>query len=174
MISSVTSEFEITCVPIRFLSNSITRGSNMHCTTIVEYVKSSSKCHRGTKVRTMGARIISSYARSPYFSASLFGLRTTKSYRLSATSPCILNDSDIITSAVVIIGSLPQPKCTTLLLDLPLRPNRTTLQDLSLYMGRRCVPITHGKIQLYRLRPCSGTFCWFVNFTRLVRNMKAF
>lgn len=35
----------------------------------------------------MGAKIISSYARSPYFSAGRLGCRTTKSYRLSATSP---------------------------------------------------------------------------------------
>src|ERR1700733_8943143 len=39
-------------------------------------------------LHTMGASIISSYARSPYFSAGLFGRRTMKSYKLSATSPC--------------------------------------------------------------------------------------
>lgn len=42
----------------------------------------------GPRSHTMGARMISSYARSPYFSAGLSGRRTTKSYKLSATSLC--------------------------------------------------------------------------------------
>lgn len=37
--------------------------------------------------RTIGARMISSYARRPYFWVGLPGRRTTKSYRFRATSP---------------------------------------------------------------------------------------
>ena len=37
----------------------------------------------------MGARMISSYARRPYFSADRSGRRTTKSYKFSATSLCL-------------------------------------------------------------------------------------
>lgn len=83
MISSVTSGCQVGRMPMRFLSNSITRGSKMHYRSTCQHVTTGTN---GT-LHTMGARIISSYARSPYFSIGRSGLRTTKSYKLSATSP---------------------------------------------------------------------------------------